>query len=53
MGQMKSYSLDIGFLSSAIFVLEKNETRNFYMLKFFIHLQITDIIVTSSGLQVL
>ena len=39
MGQMVGYILDFEFLSSAIFVLEKNETRHFYVFKYTTHLK--------------
>ena len=41
------YILYCGFLSSALFVSEKNiDTKNFYVFKLIIHLKIPNIIVT-------
>ena len=51
MVQMVGYILHFGFLSSAISVSEKNDTRNFYVFKLIIHLKIHNIIVTFGGLQ--
>ena len=44
MGQILGYILSLKFLSSAVSVLQKkNETKNFYVLKFIIHLKYHDI----------
>ena len=52
MGLMVGYILHFGFLISAPFVSEKNDTRNIYMFKLIIHLKISNITVAFGGLQI-
>lgn len=50
MGQRVGYNLDFRFLDSALFLLEKNETENFYVFKVVIDLKIPNFILTFVGL---